>query len=132
MTQIDPKVWAENQPLFEEILRDYHWMARRYADGRQSYAVGLFNGHTENLLDAGLTLNPTADEKLFADDAMFGPYRPRPRAELKPLKQFDSNEVVQAALDVYSEWKIGNGERPDLRHLYRVCEHYGDVKYECE
>lgn len=25
------------------IVRDIHWMAQRYADGRKSYAVGLYN-----------------------------------------------------------------------------------------
>ncbi len=44
----------------EELLIDavhcFHWMARRYADGRSSYAPGVFNGHTRKLLAAGFGL----------------------------------------------------------------------------
>jgi hypothetical protein len=34
------------------------------------------------------------------------------------------NEVFEAALDVYREWKTAHGERPDLRPLYRAVEKY--------
>jgi hypothetical protein len=47
-----------------------HWMARRYADGRQSYAVGMFNDITRDLLDLVIKLNPTADGTIWAKDGM--------------------------------------------------------------
>lgn len=48
-------------------LRDLHWMARRYADGRRSYAPGLFNEHTKTLLMLNIALD--GSEGLFARDA---------------------------------------------------------------
>lgn len=52
------------------IAADLHWMARRYVDGRQSCATGLFNEHTRALLALGAKLNPTADGTIWARDAM--------------------------------------------------------------
>lgn len=51
------------------IARDLHWMARRYADGRRSYATSLLNEHTRALLAQGVDLNPTADGTIWARDA---------------------------------------------------------------
>lgn len=53
-----------------ELVRDLHWMARRYADGRASYATSTFNGHTRTLLALGVSLNLTGDETIWARDAM--------------------------------------------------------------
>lgn len=47
-------------------IRDIHWMARRYADGRCSYAPGMFNGRVRDLMAAGFELK----EPLFARDGM--------------------------------------------------------------
>lgn len=60
---------AENDAL-RNIARDLHWMARRYADNRQSYSTSLFNGHTRDLLRLGVPLNPTGDETIWARDMM--------------------------------------------------------------
>ena len=70
----DDDVWlaeieARNLTL-EAIVGDLHWQARRYADGRSSYATGLFNGHTRALLAMGIELNPTGDGTVWARDAM--------------------------------------------------------------
>lgn len=51
----------------EAMLSDLQWMARRYVDGRQSYAVRLFNDYTQQLLDLGVKLN-CADGTVFAKD----------------------------------------------------------------
>ena len=53
-----------------EIIIDFHWMARRYADGRMSYVSGLFNDHTRALEFMGVSLNETADGTVFAQDGM--------------------------------------------------------------
>jgi len=50
------------------VAHDLHWMSRRYADGRRSYAVGMFNDHTRSLLGLGVVLNPTGDGTLWAAD----------------------------------------------------------------
>lgn len=52
-----------------DIAVDLHWMARRYADGRQSYATSLFNGHTRTLIAMGVDLNSTGDQTVWARDA---------------------------------------------------------------
>ncbi len=53
-----------------EIVIDFHWMARRYADGRMSYATSLFNDHTRALQSMDIPLNETSDGTLFAQDGM--------------------------------------------------------------
>jgi hypothetical protein len=50
----------------KNAVRDLHWMARRYADGRCSYAPGMFNGRVRDLLAAGFELG----QPLFARDGM--------------------------------------------------------------
>jgi hypothetical protein len=62
-----PDPTAENEML-RQVAMDLHWMARRYADGRQTYATSLFNDHTRALLKAGVKLNPTGDGTLWARD----------------------------------------------------------------
>lgn len=52
-----------------EIVKDLHWMARRYADGRMTYASKLFNDHTNDLLVMGVEIRPT-DGSLYATDGM--------------------------------------------------------------
>lgn len=58
---------AENARL-RAIAGDLHWMARRYVDGRMTYAVGLFNGHVRDLLRLGVRLIATADGTIWARD----------------------------------------------------------------
>ena len=53
-----------------EIVIDFHWMARRYCDGRMSVAAPIFNDHTRVLQSMEVELNPTGDGVLFAQDGM--------------------------------------------------------------
>ena len=71
--------WEERARALERIVIDLHWCARRYCDGRTTYMTSLFNAHTKALLALGVLLNPTADQRLFADDGMGAAY-----AELTP------------------------------------------------
>jgi hypothetical protein len=48
-------------------VRDLHWMARRYADNRTSYAPHMFNDHTRACMAAGVEFR---DGALFARDGM--------------------------------------------------------------
>lgn len=48
-----------------------HWMARRYADGRSTYAPSLLNEVTRRLLSTGMILEAdTCDGTNFAVDGM--------------------------------------------------------------
>lgn len=51
-----------------DMAVNLHWMARRYADGRQSYAVGMFNEITRRLLAAEVRLYQTGDGTVWARD----------------------------------------------------------------
>ena len=53
-----------------DIAQTFHWMARRYADGRMSYATSLFNECVRSLLAMGIELNPTQDGTIWARDSM--------------------------------------------------------------
>ena len=48
---------------------DLHWMARRYADGRQSYVPSLFNDITRKLLSLGIKLEDVDYETIWAREA---------------------------------------------------------------
>lgn len=61
---------ARELEALRRIVVDLHWMARRYVDGRSSYATRLFNSHTRALLAMGVELNTTADGTIWARDAM--------------------------------------------------------------
>src|SRR5690606_23462388 len=52
------------------IVVDLHWMARRYVDGRTSYATRLFNDHTRAMVALGVELNRTSDGTIWARDGM--------------------------------------------------------------
>lgn len=62
------------------IILDIHWMARRYADGRQSYAGGMFNRAMDEALALGIPLKQDTALKThfgnlatyYADDAGLG------------------------------------------------------------
>ena len=57
----------ENQ-ILRNICADLHWMARRYADGRSTYATSMVNEHVKTLLSMGVKLRPGADETIWASD----------------------------------------------------------------
>lgn len=51
-----------------KIVQDFHWMARRYADGRQTYAPSLFNKDVTSLLEMGIKLDANSDGTIWAKD----------------------------------------------------------------
>jgi len=69
------QIEEENQTL-RYIVAQTLWMARRYADSRSSYAVGMLNDAVHELDRAGLSHLFTGDP---ADDGMFGKYDPETR-----------------------------------------------------
>ena len=60
------KLEAENYKL-RQICIDLQWMARRYADGRSTYAPGIVNDATTYLLSIGVKLKNCAKEGLYAN-----------------------------------------------------------------
>ena len=56
---------AKEQSLIN-IIQDFHWMARRYADGRSTYAPDTLNRRTRELLAMGIRLKMP----LYARDGM--------------------------------------------------------------
>lgn len=64
--------------VLRRIVKDTLWMALRYADGRSTYAVGMFNDAVHALDGVGLGELFKADKR-FADDGMYGSYNPETR-----------------------------------------------------
>lgn len=57
---------AEPEKALAEIIHDLHWMARRYADMRSSYAPSMLNRHVQKLFELGYSLR----SPLYARDGM--------------------------------------------------------------
>ena len=58
---------TENAVL-RTMLTDLQIMAKRYADGRMSMACSTVNSHTQTMLDFGITVNPGAEQIIWALD----------------------------------------------------------------
>lgn len=74
--------------ILERIVVELHWMARRYADGRQSYVSKDFNDYTRELLVLGLKLNPGHEGTIWARD------RDGPGASGLTQEEFDLGEPM--------------------------------------
>lgn len=56
----------------EKIIRDIWWMSRRYAHGRQSYAVDQYNRAIRKAQELGMNFDPDPIDGLIeAKDSMF-------------------------------------------------------------
>lgn len=55
--------WKHRSKVLESIVTDIYWMARRYANGRQTYAPSLYNDAIQKAQELGLDLpiDVTAD-----------------------------------------------------------------------
>lgn len=103
----------EKYQTLKKIAGELHWMARRYADGRQSYVTHQFNEMTRMLQSIGVELNETSDQTVWARDAMgrqFDGLSEKEAARGNPVaewKTWDDEEVerLRAALRFYSEEK---------------------------
>ena len=60
---------TQNESL-KKICVDLAWMARRYADGRQTYAVSMYNNCVTSLISMGVTLqgDRIANNSVWAKD----------------------------------------------------------------
>lgn len=84
---------AENESL-REIVVDFHWMARRYADGSRTYATSMFNERTRQILRIGVKLNPSCDQIIWARDGMGRGFDELTDAEATPGTPEARGEVV--------------------------------------
>ena len=70
MTRIPSK---EREKELETIIRDIYWMARRYADGRHTYAPSMYNEAIYKAQELGLDLKPDSiTGTLWATDGDYG------------------------------------------------------------
>ena len=53
---------------YKQSFEDVHWMARRYADGRSSYAPGMYNDALERVMKFGFKPNECDDGYIWARD----------------------------------------------------------------
>lgn len=106
----------EKFETLKKIVTELHWMARRYADGRQSFVTHQFNEHTRLLQAMGVDLKETKDESVWARDAMGRTYdglTPKEAAQgsqVSEWKQWDDEEVtrLREALSFYASEKNWN------------------------
>lgn len=61
------------------IILDTIWMARRYANGRSTYAPGVVNRCIDLLLNSGINIEPDPEFGMYAADGMFGKWNPELR-----------------------------------------------------
>lgn len=60
---------SKRERQLEHIILDISWMARRYADGRQTYAVSMYNDAIQLAIKLGLPIRPDPIVKsYFAQD----------------------------------------------------------------
>lgn len=76
------------------IILDIHWMARRYADGRRSYAGSMFNEAMDRALALGLPLKQDTALKAtyYAEDADLGVWQDG-RFVRKPMSKEDFHVI---------------------------------------
>jgi hypothetical protein len=75
----------ENEEL-KEYLKDLWWMAKRYADGRRSYATTQLNVTVDRLRDMGVITEPDPiDKSYYAKDSDFGNWTKDVGFDYKPV-----------------------------------------------
>ena len=52
----------------EKVVIDIQWMAKRYVDGRRTYAVAMYNDAIKKAIDMGLHFREDCDGEIFAKD----------------------------------------------------------------
>ena len=123
------EVRAENRQLREACL-DLQWMARRYADGRGSYAVGVVNAITRYFVSIGMPIlkDPIA-KTMFARDAMgrnFDRLAPHEVGENDPSKREIIVPGEVTADDIAA--KIRAQSVTELERAHRIAHAEGDLR----
>lgn len=82
------------------FIKDTHWMARRYADGRSTYAPSMFNEALLWLKKAGLgdLVEKVGCDPEYARDGMYGEWNPERRVfKGVPPEEKDMMHHIHAA-----------------------------------
>lgn len=59
--------------IIEGAVKEIHWMGRRYAEGRSTYAPYQFNKAVDACLNVGVKFHNLESERdIYARDGMFG------------------------------------------------------------
>lgn len=58
---------TDREQALEDIIRDIWWMARRYADGRQTYAPSMYNAAITKAITLGIEFEPDMGD-IYARD----------------------------------------------------------------
>jgi hypothetical protein len=106
------------QPVLEKLVQivvDFHWMARRYCDGRSTYAPHLLNEHVRVLQQMGIELNPTGDNAVFARDGAGRVYDKLPEDAVRLAEHDDLRYTLLEAIEA---WRAKNGNR---EHIFFTC-----------
>lgn len=111
--KIPREIKRENEVL-RSIVQNTLWMARRYADGRMSYAVSTYNDAVHALDDEGLghLLKPEPEHlgaARFANDGMFGTYDPETRRYIPVAKNASVTEELIITDDYGHGYKKDGG-----------------------
>jgi len=100
----------ERERILIDAAHCFHWMARRYADMRSSYAPSMFNEHVRKLRALGFGLK----HPLFARDGMGRTYDGLTEAEATDAAQDmplgfvpDQDELLAALRDIADMPKRG-------------------------
>lgn len=67
--------WKERALVFEYVLTQIQWMARRYAMGRRTYAVSMYNDALKKAVDMGFKPHVDTIEHpptFWAEDGDYG------------------------------------------------------------
>ena len=116
------EVRAENIRL-RVICRDLQWMARRYADGRHTYAVGMVNDATRYLdsIGCGIAIDPPYGTKFARDGAgrMFDRLAPHEVGQDDPSVRLTADEIAT---------KIGAEPVMELERAHRRAHAEGDLR----
>lgn len=101
----DKKLMAENQSLIK-IIEDIWWMARRYADGRSTYAPGMYNDAIRVARNLGIYLRLDDSQTIFARDGMGQRYSNLTTEEYNegtPLRDYELSEINQTIQQLREE-----------------------------
>jgi len=124
---------AQRIATLENALKETLWMARRYADGRATYAASSYNSVVRQLLELGVSL-PKTDGTLWARDGMGRRYDGLTDAEAEEgAKPPDWREVLNTQIQLRLQervWELeGALDRVDWRDVGPINN---DMCRECE
>ena len=68
----------------KQMLLDTLWMARRYANGRRTYATSTVNETIDHALKLGIPVEPDGSNgEMYAEDGSFGKWNPKTKTFAK-------------------------------------------------